>query len=163
MIQTHCKGVDISEFAVGVTCLDEVGDYSRYLFGKGGFEPEETFDTTLPCKACIGVGDEQAHQLHGLLPKTLVQDLSEVKAELKRLRAEVAGMKKGNGSSASGARGSRGREGSNSSGYAAQSSVANSTDPGAGGGKGKSLLSQGLEAAVSKPRTVRDLLRRLAA
>lgn len=102
LIQTRCAGIDISEFGVGVTCIDRVGDYTRYVFGKGGFKDEEIFDTTLPCKTCAGVGDTPAYQLRGVLPKTMIQDLSSLKSEVKLLRSEVTrlhGNKTAQGSS----------------------------------------------------------------
>uniref|UniRef100_A0A7S1S373 Uncharacterized protein n=1 Tax=Alexandrium catenella TaxID=2925 RepID=A0A7S1S373_ALECA len=93
IIQTRCRGVDLSSFAVGVTCLDKTGDYTRYLFGKNGFDDEEIFDTTLPCKACVGVGEQPSYQLSGLVPKAIVQDLSSLKSELSSLRREVTQLK----------------------------------------------------------------------
>jgi len=95
MIQTRCRGVDLSSFAVGVTCLDKTGDYTRYLFGKNGFDDEELFDTTLKCQACIGVGlgDQPSYQLTGLVPKTIVEDLGTLKTEISDLRKEVSLLK----------------------------------------------------------------------
>jgi len=93
MIRTRCRGIDLSSFAVGVTCIDTSGDYTRYLFGKNGFEAEELFDTTLKCKACVGVGDQPSYQLSGLVPKTMVEDLNSLKTELSTLRKEVSLMK----------------------------------------------------------------------
>jgi len=89
LIQTRCAGIDISDFGIGVTCVDKVGDYTRYVFGKGGFQDDEIFDTTLHCSTCAGVGDAPAYQLRGVLPKTMIQDLSFLKAEVKLLRSEV--------------------------------------------------------------------------
>jgi len=93
LIQTRCAGIDISEFGVGVTCVDRAGDYTRYVFGKGGFQDEEIFDTTLRCSICAGVGDAPAYQLRGVLPKTVIQDVSSLKAEVKLLRSEVATLR----------------------------------------------------------------------
>lgn len=102
IVQTRCRGVDIANFTVGVTCLDKTGDYTRYLFGKGGFEDEEVFDTSLRCQACMGVGDQPSYQLSGLMPKTVVEGLNSLKAELSSLRKEVT-LLKGSGNKKEGA------------------------------------------------------------
>lgn len=184
IIQTRCRGVDLSNFAVGVTCLDKTGDYTRYLFGKNGFEAEEIFDTTLPCQACIGVGDQPSYQLSGLVPKTMVEDLSSLKSELSALRKEVTMMKNGNDAKeqkgpASGKLAPAPSPASRPAATAPSpsrmsnaSEAANATD-GAGANATKatakkasqlldasSALASG-DAAEPKPTTVRDLLRRL--
>jgi len=96
VVQTKCKDVDISNFAVGVTCLDKVGDYTRYIFGKGGFDPEESFDTRLECEACLGVGEDPVlQQLQGALPKMLVEDVNSLKGIVKNLVEEVNTLTQG--------------------------------------------------------------------
>lgn len=95
VLQTRCSKVNVRTFDVGVTCLDAGGDYTRYLFGKGALDPEETFDTRLECKACLGVGDEPTLQMHGVLPKTLIQDVDVLKSEVRALRAEVIAINQG--------------------------------------------------------------------
>lgn len=92
MIQTRCKGIDLAAFTMGVTCLDQTGDYTRYIFGKDGFASEETFDTLIQCNACIGSGDRAPQQLNGVLPKSLVQDVNVLKSEVKFLRQNLNAM-----------------------------------------------------------------------
>lgn len=90
MIETKCSSVPgLADFTVGLTCLDETGDYTRYLFGKGSFQPEEVFDSTLRCQACLGVGDEPVQQLRSMVPKLLVQDVASLRDEVRTLRREV--------------------------------------------------------------------------
>mmetsp|Transcript_49494 Transcript_49494/g.105816 ORF Transcript_49494/g.105816 Transcript_49494/m.105816 type:complete len:496 (+) Transcript_49494:205-1692(+) len=90
MIETRCSGIaGLPEFTVGLTCLDQTGDYTRYLFGKDSFQPEEVFDSTLRCQACLGVGDEPVQQLRTLVPKLLVEDVGMLKEEVRTLRQEV--------------------------------------------------------------------------
>lgn len=96
MIQTKCQDIDISVHPIGITCLDKVGDYTRYVFGKGGFAPNETFDTRLECKACLGIGEDPVlQQLQGPLPKQLVDDVNSLKAEVKFLVNQVNALKQG--------------------------------------------------------------------
>jgi len=96
IVQTRCGNTDISMFDVGITCLDKSGDYTRYLFGKGNFEKEETFDTRIECEVCLGVGSESGdQQIHGVLPKQLVEDVNTLKDEVLALKLEVRALQNG--------------------------------------------------------------------
>lgn len=97
IIQTRCVSSDLSAFNVGVTCLDASAAYSRYLFGRGVFEAEETFDTRLECELCLGVGDGDpaTQQLTGALPKQLLEDVSSLKSEVQLLKEELGAILKG--------------------------------------------------------------------
>merc|ERR1719181_371212 len=100
IVQTRCGTSDISAYDVGITCLDKSGDYTRYLFGKGNFEKEETFDTRIECEVCLGVGAESGEQqIHGVLPKQLVEDVNTLKDEVLALKLEVKAMQNGAGNS----------------------------------------------------------------
>jgi hypothetical protein len=99
IVQTRCQNADISIYDVGITCLDKSGDYTRYLFGKGNFEKEETFDTRIECEVCLGVGAETGEQqIHGVLPKQLVEDVNTLKDEVLALKLEVRALQNGAGS-----------------------------------------------------------------
>jgi len=90
LIRTRCGGVDLSKFNIGVTCLDQSGGYTRYLFGKGSFKPEETFDTLVTCEKCLGVGPESSQfAMHGLMPRKLVEDVNTLKTDLQTLNEKV--------------------------------------------------------------------------
>lgn len=96
MLQTRCRGRNITGFNVGLTCLDRAGGYSRYMFGPGSFDARETFDTRIKCQACLGVDrDPAARQMRGVLPKQLVEDVNALKDEVKRLRTLLLGLRKG--------------------------------------------------------------------
>lgn len=100
LIRTRCADSDLSKFNVGVTCLDKSGGYTRYLFGKDTFKPEETFDTLISCDKCLGVAPESSvFALHGLMPRKLVDDVSTLKSDVATLHEKVrvlqeAGMPK---------------------------------------------------------------------
>lgn len=98
IVQTRCQNADLSIYDVGITCLDKSGDYTRYLFGKGNFEKEETFDTRIECEVCLGVGAESGEQqIHGVLPKQLVEDVNTLKDEVLALKLEVRALQNGAG------------------------------------------------------------------
>lgn len=87
IVRTKCKGKDISKFNPGLTCTDKAGGYTRYYLGLNTFEDEETFDSTLKCEACVGVGDDSGKQVTGLLPKNMLQEfgiLEQAVSQLKR-------------------------------------------------------------------------------
>lgn len=54
-MKTACTGVDISSYEFGLVCIDDADAAVRHLFGKGSFDPEETFDTLVPCARCLGL------------------------------------------------------------------------------------------------------------
>jgi hypothetical protein len=103
MIQTRCTGQSLSGYDVGVTCVDDTGDYTRYSFGNDAFLSEETFNTRIPCSECLGTGDE-AHwsgkQRHALVPKAFVDDLNTVRSELRSIKVGL-GMSTSEGAKAS--------------------------------------------------------------
>mmetsp|Transcript_144873 Transcript_144873/g.255357 ORF Transcript_144873/g.255357 Transcript_144873/m.255357 type:complete len:422 (-) Transcript_144873:72-1337(-) len=90
LIRTRCKDVDLSGFNIGVTCLDNSGGYTRYLFGKEVFQPVETFDTQLQCFKCLGVGAESSiFAAHTALPKQLMEDVGSLKMDVENLEERV--------------------------------------------------------------------------
>lgn len=90
LIRTRCAGVDLSKFNIGVTCLDQSGGYTRYVFGKDSFKAEETFDTLVTCEQCLGVGPESSQSaMHGLMPRKLVEDVNTLKVNVETLNEKV--------------------------------------------------------------------------
>lgn len=90
LIRTRCADADLTKFNVGVTCLDQSGGYTRYLFGKDSFKPEETFDTLVTCEKCLGVGPEASQfALHGLMPRKLVDDVNTLKFDMQTMKEKV--------------------------------------------------------------------------
>jgi len=57
VVATKCAEADISDYEFGLVCVDKVGRPVRHLFGKGSFDPEEVFDTVIPCDQCLGLED----------------------------------------------------------------------------------------------------------
>jgi len=165
LIQTRCAGIDISEFGIGVTCIDRFGDYTRYVFGKGGFQDEEIFDTTLRCSACAGVGDAPAYQLRGILPKTMIQDITSLKAEVKLLRSEVTSLrgKTGRGSGRADAKASSGKAANGKqervkSGGGEAGNVTGSKKTNASGNTKSSFAAHEGQPAVTRSGTGHDIL-----
>lgn len=57
MMKTMCAEADIRNYSFGLVCVDNVGAPVRHVFGKGSFDPVETFDTLIPCAQCLGLED----------------------------------------------------------------------------------------------------------
>jgi len=101
IIRTACEKTEelatsLKVFDVGVTCLDKVGDYTRYLFGKEAFEAAETFDTRIECTSCLGVGTDPAwRNLNGILPKRLVEDVNRLTIQVGQLSERMEAMENG--------------------------------------------------------------------
>jgi len=57
VVATKCAEADISDYEFGLVCVDKVGRPVRHLFGKNSFDPEEVFDTVIPCDQCLGLED----------------------------------------------------------------------------------------------------------
>merc|ERR1739848_910013 len=57
VIKTECKGLEarLKEFTYGITCVGDDGKSKRHLFGQNSFYAEETFDTLIKCKLCLGL------------------------------------------------------------------------------------------------------------
>jgi len=58
MIKTDCEEKDIDNYDFKFICVDESGEHVRHVFGKGSFDPEETFDTLVTCTSCTADADE---------------------------------------------------------------------------------------------------------
>lgn len=57
IMQTRCADEDIKDYSFGLVCVDKIGLPVRHLFGQDSFDPEETFDTLIPCDQCLGLDD----------------------------------------------------------------------------------------------------------
>lgn len=57
MLGTQCQGVDTEDYDFGLVCVDSFGTPVRHMFGKGAFDAEESFDTLVQCRQCLGLTD----------------------------------------------------------------------------------------------------------
>lgn len=90
IMQTRCTGKDTSEYNFGLTCVDSEGSTTRHLFGVNSFDPEETFDTLVECKLCLGLdGDDAAKNV-----TALTKDVASLQGEMKEIQADVATIMK---------------------------------------------------------------------
>jgi len=90
VIQTRCTGKDTTEYNFGLTCVDAEGSTTRHLFGVNSFDPEETFDTLVECKLCLGLdGDDAAKNV-----TALTKSVQELQGEMKEIQADVATIMK---------------------------------------------------------------------
>merc|ERR1711871_1742844 len=80
IMKTSCEGQDISKYMFGLMCETKQEGLVRHLFGEGSFDPEEAFDTLIPCDKC--------------LPLEAPPDV-ELSEEVKGLKTEVEDIKKG--------------------------------------------------------------------
>jgi len=90
VMQTRCTGKDTTEYNFGLTCVDAEGSTTRHLFGVNSFDPEETFDTLVECKLCLGLdGDDAAKNV-----TALTKDVQDLQGEMKEIQADVATIMK---------------------------------------------------------------------
>merc|ERR1712023_546057 len=99
MIKTECTEKDIDNYNFKFICVDESGEHVRHVFGKGSFDPEETFDTLVTCTSCTADADDllvSAKQSRGgnkteeadgptstnALLRQIVADVGELKVEM---------------------------------------------------------------------------------
>lgn len=100
MIKTECAEKDIDNYNFKFICVDESGEHVRHVFGKGSFDPEETFDTLVTCTSCTAdaddlmvsakqgkgdnnttTGDDGPKSTNALL-RQIVEDVGELKVEM---------------------------------------------------------------------------------
>jgi len=87
VVATKCAESDISNYEFGLVCVDKVGRPVRHLFGKGSFDPEEVFDTVIPCDQCLGLEDIP----DSLMLNNEVIGLSKEIKELKGMMGNITG------------------------------------------------------------------------
>lgn len=66
-LSTHCDGQDLSDVEFAFDCyLSEAGGTTvRHSYGRGGFDPQEDFDTGIRCDACFVAGSATGDHSHG--------------------------------------------------------------------------------------------------
>jgi hypothetical protein len=91
VMQTRCTGKDTSEYNFGLTCVDSEGSTTRHLFGANSFDPEETFDTLVECKLCLGLDGDDSTSVASLSKdvKDLQGDMKEIQANVKTIMEEL--------------------------------------------------------------------------
>lgn len=90
IMQTRCGSQDISTYEFGLTCVDGQGETERHLFGTESFDTEETFDTLIECKLCLGLDGEQ---LSAQNDTSLAADVATLQSEMKELQVAVEEIK----------------------------------------------------------------------
>jgi hypothetical protein len=100
-VKTDCKEEEVADFDFGLVCLESDGLPVRHLFGKGSFDPVETFDTLIMCDKCLGLGNVQDRGELGAQVATMgtqVYDLKNMMATLvgdvKQLNLQVNQIKR---------------------------------------------------------------------
>lgn len=82
MMQTRCTGKDTSDYNFGLTCVENDESSTRHLFGVNSFDPEETFDTLVECKLCLGLDGEAV----------VAKNLTELESSVATLQGEMKGV-----------------------------------------------------------------------
>mmetsp|Transcript_64908 Transcript_64908/g.120797 ORF Transcript_64908/g.120797 Transcript_64908/m.120797 type:complete len:419 (-) Transcript_64908:82-1338(-) len=94
IMETSCEEEDIQNYEFGLVCVDDVGMPTKHLFGKGSFDPVETFDTLIVCEQCLGledIPDEVA--LNGQVAM-LSKEVEDLKLEMGNVTKDVAKLNK---------------------------------------------------------------------
>jgi len=101
MIKTECAEKDVDNYNFKFICVDESGEHVRHVFGKGSFDPEETFDTLVTCTSCTadaddllvsakqGTGDSKT-KTNDDGPKSTNAVLRQIAADVGELKVEIA-------------------------------------------------------------------------
>jgi len=95
IVETRCTGKEdqLKDYNVGLTCVEAEGSTTRHLFGVNSFDPEETFDTLIPCKLCLGLDGEAivAQNLTALAKSvsSLAEGIEEVKKEVAEIKEKL--------------------------------------------------------------------------
>mmetsp|Transcript_29537 Transcript_29537/g.68121 ORF Transcript_29537/g.68121 Transcript_29537/m.68121 type:complete len:421 (-) Transcript_29537:87-1349(-) len=94
IMETSCQEEDIQNYEFGLVCVDDVGIPTKHLFGKGSFDPVETFDTLIVCEQCLGledIPDEVA--LNGQVAM-LSKQVEELEKQMENVTQDVAMLNK---------------------------------------------------------------------
>lgn len=85
IMRTKCTEEEMSNYEYGLICLDQEGEPIKHLFGKGSFDPEETFDTLLVCAECDGADGPPARRGSNIATSGIptMNDIRDDVAELK--------------------------------------------------------------------------------
>jgi len=98
IMQTDCKGENTADHMFGLICKDsdDESDLVRHTFGKDSFEAKETFDTLIPCKACLSMNyvkeEENGDKNLADMVKELAGVVGSVKDGMKDLKSDVAAL-----------------------------------------------------------------------
>lgn len=96
MIKTECEEKDIDKYNFKFICVDESGEHVRHVFGKGSFDPEETFDTLVTCSGCTADADDlmvSAKQSKGDNNTNKTAGPTSTNALLRQIAADVGELK----------------------------------------------------------------------
>jgi len=52
VIRTECNNQTMMDYTIRLICVDKGNERVRHVFGKGSFDPQETFDTLVVCEQC---------------------------------------------------------------------------------------------------------------
>merc|ERR1712139_550359 len=95
MMKTDCKKQaddgKLKDYDFGLTCVAEDGKSVRHLFGTNSFDPEETFDTLIDCKLCIGLDVKAMDKKTSLASavKSLSEEVKEFNASMTKIQEDV--------------------------------------------------------------------------
>jgi len=93
VMQTRCIDQDISGYVFSLLCVEKSGAVTKHIFGKNSFDPEETFDSLIPCHECRADPGAQTVNKHVVDPDTtlatLSADVAEIKADMTAVVASV--------------------------------------------------------------------------
>jgi len=93
-IHTQCANVDLSNFNVGMVCVDKSGVPVRHLYGIDSFDAEEIFDTMLTCEHCLGLESMPGKSALNTQVQSLSKEISAVEAMMHNLSANVGMLNK---------------------------------------------------------------------
>jgi len=89
VVQTKCKGIDVSDYEFGLRCVDKAGKSVHHTFGMRSFDQEETFDTLIKCDKCLGLTDKHKEVVAKEVAE-VSKAIEELAASAKDLSANVA-------------------------------------------------------------------------
>jgi len=89
MMATDCKGSNISNYEFGLVCVDKSGSPVKHLFGKDSFDAEESFDTLIKCKQCLGLEDVPDQVALAGEVASMAKDITNLKDVLKNISVNV--------------------------------------------------------------------------
>jgi len=90
IMQTRCAKQDADDYEYGLTCVDDKGVSTRHEFGAGSFAAEETFDTLIKCKLCLGadVSKTKTGELADAV-STLENEMEAIKDDVKLIKEHL--------------------------------------------------------------------------
>jgi len=90
IMQTRCAKQDAADYEYGLTCVDDKGVSTRHEFGAGSFAAEETFDTLIQCKLCLGadVSKTRTGELADAV-STLENEMESIKDDVKLIKEHL--------------------------------------------------------------------------